>query len=328
MTQSHIAIQLDALDRLNAETDTTILLMRAAHQRGHRLFLYQPAALRWHNDGVTSDVQAAGCAVLEWPESAPLPKLAAPSLLSLDQTDIVLMRQEPPFDMAYITATYLLELLPPHILVVNAPRAVRDAPEKLFITRYPDLLPPTLISNETAAIMDFRAQHGSLVLKPLYGYSAHGIGLLHADDTPKQLDNFCQQQNGLPFIVQKFLPEVAAGDKRIILLNGQIIGALNRVPQPGNFLANLRVGGKPEATSVTTAEAAMVQRFAADLTAMGIILAGIDVIGNYVTEINVTCPGGLLKINQANNLSGAERLEEQFWECVEARSRQAGEASV
>lgn len=328
MTQRHIAIQLDALDRLDAETDTTILLMRAAHRRGHRLFLYQPADLRWRNDGMGGSVQATGCAVLDWAEAAPLPKLATPSILSLDQTDIVLMRQEPPFDMAYITATYLLELLPPKVLVINAPQAVRDAPEKLFIARYPDLLPPTLISQDPTAIMEFRAQHGSLVLKPLYGFGAGGISLLHADAPPALLKNFCQEQNGLPFIAQKFLPEVAAGDKRIILLNGQIIGALNRVPLPGNFLANLRVGGKPEATSVTEAEAALVQRFAADLTAMGIILAGIDVIGNYVTEINVTCPGALPDINDANNLTGAERLEERFWACVEARSRQAGEADL
>ncbi len=311
-----IAVQMDDFTRLEAATDSTLCLMRAAYARGYRLFVYQPADLRSVSDGTAGKICARGAWITSWPKADALPELGAEKTLDLGTIEVLLMRQDPPFDMAYVTATYLLELLPPYILFVNHPRAVRDAPEKIFIARYPHLLPPTLISADTQAIRDFAQEHGTLVLKPLYGFGASGVIMLSPDDPPALLEGYRREQNGLPFIAQKFLPQVATGDKRVLLLDGKILGTVNRVPQPGAFLANLHAGGRAEATAVTPQEAALVMEFASDLATHGIFLAGVDIIGDKITEINVTCPSTIVDANQANGLEGAARLEEKFWDAV------------
>lgn len=316
MKSVFIAIQMDAFETLDAAIDSTLLLMRAAYRRDYTLFVYRPEALRWESDDGHGRVLASGAMVTGWADDAFLPILGDATEVDLAQCDVVLMRQDPPFDMAYITATYLLELLPPSVLVINNPKAVRDAPEKIFIARYPDLLPPSLIGSDVTAIQAFQARHGQLVLKPLYGFGASGIELLPVGSDVTVIQDFCRRQQGLPFVAQKFLPQVTEGDKRILLLNGEILGAVNRVPQGGNWLANIHVGGKAEAAQVSAQEAAMVARFAPDLVQRGIFLAGIDVIGSYITEINVTCPSALLVANQANGLTGDHRLEEKFWKAA------------
>lgn len=314
-----IAVQMDAFARLEAATDSTLCLMRAAFVRGYRLFVYQPADLRYVSDGAAGKVCARGAWLTAWPDVAILPVLGDEEVLDLGMIDVLLMRQDPPFDMAYVTATYLLELLPPRVLFVNHPRAVRDAPEKIFIARYPHLLPPTLISADDAAIRAFAQQHGTLVLKPLYGFGASGVIMLSPNDPLALLEGYRREQNGLPFIAQKFLPQVAAGDKRVLLLDGQILGSVNRVPQPGAFLANLHAGGRAEGTNVTPQEEALVMEFAGDLAARGIFLAGVDIIGDKITEINVTCPSTIVDANQANGLQGSGRLEVKFWDSVVRR---------
>lgn len=312
-----IAVQMDAFAKLEAATDSTLCLMRAAYARDHRLFVYQPADLRLVSDGQAGKICAQGAWVTNWSEaSTALPQLGAMEVLDLSTVNVLLMRQDPPFDMAYVTATYLLELLPPRILFVNHPRAVRDAPEKIFIARYPHLQPPTLISSDSAAIRAFGKLHGTLVLKPLYGFGASGVIMLNPDDPVALLEGYRREQNGLPFIAQKFLPQVATGDKRVLLLDGQILGTVNRVPQTGAFLANLHAGGRAEAATVTPEEEALVMEFAGDLAARGIFLAGVDIIGDKITEINVTCPSTIVDANQANGLQGAARLEEKFWDVV------------
>ncbi len=319
MRPIRIAVQMDDFARLEPASDSTISLMRTAFARDHAVYVYEPAQLRWVSDGAHHGVMATARRIVGWDKTALLPALGAPEPLDLATLQVVLMRQDPPFDMAYVTACYLLELLPPTVWVINNPKAVRDAPEKILIARYPDLLPPTIITADSAAVVAFRAQHGTLVLKPLYGFGADGITLWQAQDDDAVLHGFAQTQNGLPFIAQQFIPQVTQGDKRVLLLDGEVFGAINRVPQPGQFLANLHVGGRAEAATVTAADMALLAHFARDLAAMGIFLAGVDIIGRYVTEINVTCPSALIEINQVQGYNGRVRLEEKFWDAVELR---------
>lgn len=319
MRPIRIAVQMDDFARLEPESDSTVSLMRIAFGRDHQVYIYEPAQLRWVSDGTHHGVVATARRIVGWDAAAALPVLSPPELLDLATMQIVLMRQDPPFDMAYVTACYLLELLPPQVWVINNPKAVRDAPEKILIARYPELLPPTLITADLDAVTAFRAQHGTVVLKPLYGFGASGITLWQPQNDAAVLQNFAQSQDKLPFIAQRFIPQVTQGDKRVLLLDGEVFGAINRVPQPGQFLANLHVGGRAEAATVTAAETALLGHFARDLAAMGIFLAGVDIIGPYVTEINVTCPSALIEVNQVQGYSGRARLEEKFWDAVELR---------
>jgi glutathione synthase len=307
---------MDPLSKLNPVTDGTILLLRGAWRRGFRLFIYEPQALYWQSNGSHGQVFAVGQFVQDWPDPTAMPVLAPAQQLDLSTVKFILMRQEPPFDMGYITATYLLERLPPAVIVLNPPQAVRDAPEKLLIADWPDVSPPSLIGANLDAVQRFREAHGELVLKPLYGFGAGGIVRYQRDDPVAVLQEFSAAQNGLPFVAQAFLPEVAAGDKRVILIDGKIVGAVNREPPQGSFLANLHTGGRPVATSVTTAEAAAIAPIAAKMVKMGIMLAGLDLIGGKVTEINVTCPSALHEINIIDARTGADRMEEIFWDAV------------
>ena len=315
-----IAVQADPLQSLKPDIDNTLALMRAALRRGYAVFFYEPKDLRWRNEGDQAGLWAHGAWVQDWPEAAPLPQMGATEAINLGDCDVLLLRQDPPFDMAYITSTYLLEHIMDRVLVVNDPRMVRNAPEKLFITHFPDLQPPTLISADAGAIDAFRAQYGVIVLKPLYSFGGNGVVRVAPEAGSAVIENYLAHQNGLPCIAQQFIPAIAAGDKRVVLINGVIAGAYRRVPKAGDFRASVRLAGATlESATVTPREKSMIDRFARKLVEQGILFAGIDVIDTYVSEINITSPTGLLGVNKLNNLTGAQRCEEKFWDAVEQR---------
>ena len=226
------------------------------------------------------------------------------------------MRQDPPFDMAYITATHLLEHIHPKTLVVNDPVQVRNAPEKLFVTHFPELMPPTLITSDPAMIMEFRAEHGDLIVKPLFGNG--GAGVFHIGPGDENLNALIEMFTGLyrePFIVQAYLPEVRQGDKRIILTDGVAVGAVNRVPAPGEARSNLHVGGTAEKAELSPRDREICDAIGPALSERGLIFVGIDVIGDYLTEINVTSPTGIQEINRLDGV----HLEVGIWDAIEAR---------
>ncbi len=230
--------------------------------------------------------------------------------------DIVLVRQDPPFDMAYITAAQMLERLQPGVLVVNDPRAIRDAPEKLFVTQYPDLTPPTLITRDLGEIRAFRAEHGDIILKPLYGNGGAGVFRLTADDANfNALTELFMQAYAEPAIAQKYIPAVRAGDKRIILLDGEAVGAINRVPAAGETRSNLHVGGRAEAVEMSERDQEICDRIGPALKDRGLVLVGIDVIGDYLTEINVTSPTGVQEVRRF----GGPDISALFWDWAEGR---------
>lgn len=314
-----VAVQMDPFEKLLPEVDTTLVIMRAAAARGYELFVYTPDMLRWqHDDRSGGRVAARGAMVTGWDEGALLPRLGALREMDLAACRAVLVRQDPPFDMAYVTAGYLLELLPPEVLVVNQPRAVRDAPEKIFITRHAAITPPTLIGADVAAVEAFRALHGALVLKPLYGFGGADIRLLETTDGREVIEAYRRKLGGA-FVAQKFLPAVKEGDKRVTLIDGRVASVVNRVPQGAQFLANTHAGGRGEAAAVTAQDEALLARFAGGLARMGILHAGVDIIGGMVTEINVTCPGGMAEVNRIYALEGKARVEEKYWDMIEQR---------
>jgi glutathione synthase len=228
------------------------------------------------------------------------------------------MRQDPPFDMAYITATHLLEHIHPQTLVVNDPAHVRNAPEKLFVTQFPELMPPTLITSDRAEILSFRAEHKDIIVKPLFGNG--GAGVFHVrpgDENLNALLELFTQLYREPIIVQRYVPEVRMGDKRIILVDGRAAGAVNRVPAEGEARSNLHVGGKATKSTLTARDREICEAIGPALKERGLVFVGIDVIGNYLTEINVTSPTGIQEINRLDGV----RLEAQLWDAIEERFR-------
>jgi glutathione synthase len=234
----------------------------------------------------------------------------------LSEVDVILMRQDPPFDMAYITATHILERLHPRTLVVNDPAHVRNAPEKLFVTEFKELMPPTLITSDRAEIQAFRAEHRDIILKPLYGNGGAGVFRVREDDENlgALMEMFTQFYRE-PVIVQRYLPEVRKGDKRIILVDGEFAGAINRVPAAGEARSNMHVGGRPEATELTPREREVCAAIGPELRRRGLIFTGIDVIGDYLTEINVTSPTG---IHEVRRFGGAD-IASLVWDVIEAK---------
>jgi glutathione synthase len=308
-----IAIQMDPIERVNVNTDTSFDLALEAQARGHEIFVYQPAALAMRDGKVSARARKATALKREQGAHA---TLGAEEPLDLHGVDVVLVRQDPPYDMAYITACHFLEHLTPGVLVVNNPRSIRDAPEKLFVTEFPDLAPPTLITRDVASIRDFRAEHGDVILKPLYGNGGAGVFRLSSDDANfNALLELFLQAFAEPLIAQKYLPAVRKGDKRIILLDGEAVGALNRVPAKGETRSNLHVGGKAEAALMTARDQEICDRIGPALSERGLILVGIDVIGDYLTEINVTSPTGLQEIRRF----GGPDISALFWEWAEGR---------
>jgi glutathione synthase len=239
-----------------------------------------------------------------------------PELIDLASLDVILMRQDPPFDMAYITATHMLEMVHPRTLVVNDPVHVRNAPEKLFATHFEGLLPPTLITSSREDIVAFRREQGDIIVKPLFGNG--GAGVFHItpeDDNLNAILELFTQFYREPLIVQRYLPAVRRGDKRIILIDGVAAGAVNRVPPPGEARANLHVGGRAEKASLTAREREICERIGPALSERGLVFVGIDVIGDYLTEINVTSPTGLQEINRFDGVA----LERDIWDAIERR---------
>jgi glutathione synthase len=246
-------------------------------------------------------------------------RLGAFETIDLATMDIVLMRQDPPFDMAYITSTHLLEHIQPRTLVVNDPVHVRNAPEKLFVTRFPELMPPTLITRDREGILAFRAEHRDIVIKPLFGNG--GIGVFHLKPDDENLASILEtfeRQSREPVMVQRYLPEIRAGDKRIILIDGTPVGAVTRLPPAGEARANFHAGGRAQRTALTARERDICSAIGPTLKRNGLLFVGIDVIGDWLTEINVTSPTGLQEINRLDGV----RLEEPLWDAIEVRHRE------
>lgn len=308
-----IAIQMDPIEHVDVHADTTFDMALEAHARGHEIWVYHPTALQLWGPDVSARAQKITAMKREQGEHA---SLAKPAMLDLREMDVVLIRQDPPFDMAYITAAQILERLQPEVLVLNDPRAVRDAPEKLFVTEFQDLTPPTLITSDMEAVRTFRAEHGDIILKPLYGNGGAGVFKIdESDGNFNALIELFEQTFREPIIAQKFLPAVTAGDKRIILLDGEAVGAINRVPAKGETRSNMHVGGKAEAVEMSARDQEICDRIGPALSERGLIFTGIDVIGDYLTEINVTSPTG---VQEVRKFGGAD-ISALLWDWVEGK---------
>jgi glutathione synthase len=308
-----VAIQMDPIDTINIDADSTFALALEAQARGHALYHYLPQALTLR-DG---RLYARGRPLEVFRRHGNHHRFGDFEELDLAGFDIVLMRQDPPFDMAYITATHLLELLPDDgPLVVNHPASVRNAPEKLFVLHFRELMPPTLLTLDKEEIRAFWQEHGEIVLKPLFGNGGAGVFHLRpGDDNLNSLLEMYALVHREPVMVQRYLPEVRQGDKRIILVEGEPKGAVLRVPPEGEARANLHVGGRAAKTELTAREREICAAIGPSLREQGLVFVGIDVIGDYMTEINVTSPTGIQEIAR---LDGAD-LSRDIWDAVEAR---------
>jgi len=308
-----LAIQMDPIEAVDIDADTSFDMAMEAHQRGHDIWVYQPGALQLQTDKVFT--RARKIERLERKKGDHV-SLSPPAQLDLHKVDIVLIRQDPPFDMAYITAAQILERLQPEVLVLNDPRAIRDAPEKLFVTEFADLTPPTLITSDEAAIREFRERHGDLIIKPLYGNGGAGVFRMKpGDGNFNALLELFLETFREPIIAQKFVPAVSRGDKRIILLDGEAVGAINRIPAKGETRSNLHVGGRAQAVEINARDQEICDRIGPALSERGLIFAGIDVIGDYLTEINVTSPTG---VQEVRRFGGAD-ISALLWDWIEGR---------
>ena len=313
MTKSKtVAIQMDPIEGIDVNADSSFVLALEAQNRGYDLFHYQPQDLSFMGGLVTARARALGVKREVGDHFA----LGEPEVIDLGEVDVVLMRQDPPFDMSYITATHLLEHIHPDTLVVNDPASVRNAPEKLFATLFPDLMPPTLITRDVQTIRAFRKEHKDIIIKPLYGNG--GAGVFHVapgDNNINALLEMFNEINREPVMIQAYLPDVRAGDKRIILVDGEPAGAINRVPEEGDVRANMHAGGTPLRSTLTDRDIEICETVGPELKRRGLIFTGIDVIGDYLTEINVTSPTGIQEINRFDGV----RLEVQIWDAIEER---------
>jgi glutathione synthase len=307
-----VAVQMDHVSTVNIMGDTTFALSLEAQRRGHRLFHYTPDRLTQENGRVFARVEEMSVR----DEKGNHFSLGEPVRTDLSEMDVVLLRQDPPFDMNYITTTHILDRIHPKTLVVNDPAWVRNSPEKIFVTEFPDLMPETMITRDAAEVAAFRRAHGDIIIKPLYGNGGAGIFHMRQDDRnlASLLEMFSQMFRE-PFIVQRYLPEVRKGDKRIILVDGEAVGAVNRVPAEHDSRSNMHVGGRAEATELTRREREICEAIGPSLRQRGFILVGIDVIGDYLTEINVTSPTG---VREVKRFGGAD-IAALFWDAVEAR---------
>jgi glutathione synthase len=308
-----VAVQMDPIEHINIEADSTFVMALEAQERGYRLFHYHPSRLSFDEGKVT----AAARELILKREKGNHYKLGDWVQLDLaSQADVVLMRQDPPFDMAYITATHVLEHIHPRTLVVNDPVSVRNAPEKLLVTHFAELMPPTLITADKERILAFRQRHGDIIVKPLYGNGGAGVFHLRPEDSNlNALLELFSERSREPVIVQRYLPEVRRGDKRIILIDGKAAGAINRVPAEGESRSNMHVGGRAEKSELTRRDKEICEAIGPTLREKGLIFVGIDVIGDYLTEINVTSPTGLQEINRFDGV----KLEADIWNAIEAK---------
>jgi glutathione synthase len=307
-----VAIQMDPIESINIDTDSTFVLALEAQARGHALFHYLPSELAFSQGRLYARVRPLRVRR----EKGNHCDLGGAEAIDLATMDVVLMRQDPPFDMAYITATHLLEHIHPQTLVVNDPAHVRNAPEKLFVTHFAELMPPTLITSDRRRILDFRAEHKDIIVKPLFGNG--GAGVFHIKPEDENLNALLELFTQLyrePVIVQRYIPEIRHGDKRIILVDGEAAGAVARVPQTGEARANFHAGGSAQRSSLTPRDREICEAIGPALRARGLVFVGIDVIGEFITEINVTSPTGIQEINR---LDGT-RIEAKVWDAIEKR---------
>lgn len=307
-----VAVQMDHIANIKIAGDTAFGLLLEAQRRGHELFHYTPDRLAMLHGEVYSTLEALSVRDQEGDHFTLGPKQRR----ALKEVDTILMRQDPPFDLAYISATHMLERIHPDTLVVNDPTHVRNAPEKIFVTEFPDLMPPTLITRDETEIRAFRDEYKDIVMKPLYGHGGAAVFRLRADDANfgSLLDLFSNTFRE-PWVIQQFRPEVRDGDKRIILVDGKFAGALNRVPAPDDLRSNMVRGGKAETTQISDREAEICERIGPALSERGLLLVGIDVIGGYLTEINVTAPTGIRGIAKL----GGPDIAAMVWDKIEER---------
>ncbi|WP_102109483.1 glutathione synthase [Oceaniglobus roseus] len=307
-----IAIQMDPIAPINIDADSTFRIAEEAQKRGHSLFYYTPDRLAWQQGRVT----ARG-----WPLEVRREKgnhftLGEEAEVDLSDWDVVWLRQDPPFDMGYITTTHLLDFLAPKTLVVNNPFWVRNYPEKLLCLQFPDLIPPTAIARDLATLRAFKAEHGDIILKPLYGNGGAGVFRLTPEDRNiASLHELFSGINREPLIVQKYLPAVTKGDKRVILVEGEPVGAINRVPQQGETRSNMHVGGRAEKVGLTDRDREICAAIGPLLREKGQVFVGIDVIGDYLTEINLTSPTGIQELERFDGTN----ITAGLWEAIEAR---------
>ncbi len=318
-----VAVQMDPIEHINIDADSTFALMMEAQRRGHAL---------WHYDVRDMSLQEGKLMPGEPGRSHRLTAVVRPikvdqvqgghyvfgpaTRIDLGTMDVVLMRQDPPFDMAYITATHMLEHIHPKTLVVNDPASVRDAPEKLLVTHFPELMPPTLITWDTNAIRAFRAEHKDIIVKPLFGNGGAGVFRIKQDD--ENLASLLEMhwaRSREPLMIQRYEPAVRRGDKRVILIDGEPLGAINRVPAEGEARSNMHVGGRPEAVDLTPRDREICERIGPYLRERGLLFVGIDVIGDWLTEINVTSPTGIQEVKRF----GGPDLAAAIWERIEAK---------
>ncbi|MEL6596101.1 MAG: glutathione synthase [Pseudomonadota bacterium] len=307
-----VAFQMDPIAQVDINADSSFRLAEEAQARGHRLFYYAPDQLAYESGKIT----ARGHDFTVRRVQGDHVDLGPQRAVDLEDFDVVWLRQDPPFDMSYITTTHLLDRIHPRTLVVNDPFWVRNYPEKLLVLDFPDLTPPTTIARDLETLKAFKAQHGDMILKPLYGNGGAGVFRLGPDD--RNLASLHELFTGInrePLIAQKFLPDVSQGDKRIILVDGAPVGAINRVPAAGETRSNMHVGGKPEKVGLTQREHDICDAIGPTLREHGQIFVGIDVIGDYLTEINVTSPTGIQELERFDGINVAEKI----WQAIEAK---------
>src|SRR6202167_2067847 len=311
----NVAVQMDPIERINIRGDSTFALLLEAQRRAHALSYYTPDRLSLRDGKVSASIRPLVVRDVANDHFS----LGEPHLTDLSTLDVILLRQDPPFDLAYISTTHILERVHPRTLVVNDPAQVRNAPEKVFVTEFPDLMPPTLITRDLDAIKRFRDEQGDIVMKPLYGKGGEAVFLLAREDLNfGSLYDLFAATFREQWVVQKFLPAVKAGDKRIILVDGEVAGAVNRVPAPDDLRSNMVRGGVAKATDLTAREREICARLGPALRGRGLLFVGIDVIGDYLTEINVTSPTG---IRSVKNLGGAD-IAALLWDKI-AQKRKA-----
>ena len=303
-----IALQMDPLEKLNLKGDTTFILGLEALRRGFEVYFYSPNDLTYKNGFVYANTKILNLAFRNGIESFSYGK---ESVLKLSSFNIVLMRQDPPFNMSYITATHLLEKIVSQTLVLNNPFHVRNAPEKIFVTEFSKFMPKTVISRDPFEITRFRKENKDIIIKPLYGNGGEGVFYIRENDSNFNviLENFLKLSTE-QFIIQSYIPEVKRGDKRIILIDGEVAGAINRIPARNENRSNMHVGGKPVKTSLNKNDKLICETISPHLKDKGLFFVGIDVIGNYLTEINVTSPTGIREINRLNET----KIEKIFWD--------------
>lgn len=310
----NVAIQMDPMEKVNIAGDSSFAILLAGQARGHKIWHYDVGALSYHADGrLTTQARPVTVQRIEGDHHS----FGAIETIDLRaDIDIVLMRQDPPFDLSYITATHLLERIQPDALVVNDPAAVRNAPEKLFVLDFAEFMPPTLITCSLDDTCAFQREHGAIVVKPLYGHAGSAVFFVGEED--RNLATLTELFSDVwvePFMVQAFLPDVTAGDKRIILVDGEAMGGVNRLPKKGEIRSNFAVGGSGAASELTAREMEICEALGPELKKRGLLFVGIDVIGGYLTEINVTSPTGIVSIDSFNGTDTGAKI----WDAIEAK---------